>query len=238
MQTLTRTRINYPDGSYSTVDTLATKLADATKTYEITTKTPIITNTGIKVYEQKSIVTSNASGVVTNRVPFPATVSFVDSSGSVTTQTNGTSSSSINTGTNQSPVNLGGIQSSLDKLNKQLSDLSDYIKEAPKNIAEFNTALDNFKTNMNDWSLSLDNTVNFIGGFKDKFLGLENSLNDAIAKFDNKPEVKLPTGQCPFQAHWYGKSFTVDPCMFISPYRPILVVFYFIVFMDCFFLFY
>lgn len=226
VQTLTRARINFPDGSYTTVDTLATKLADASKTYQVSTKTPITTNSGVKVYEQKVAVTSNSSGAITNKVSSPSTVSYVNSSGSVVTQTNSSASTSINTSTSQSPINLSNIQSSLDKLNKQLSDLSDYIKDSPKNIGEFNTAFDNFKTNMNDWSLSLDNAVNFIGGFKDKFLGLEDSLNNALSKFDNKPEVKLPTGQCPFQANWYGKSFTVDPCMFISPYRPILVAFF------------
>lgn len=226
VQTLTRARINFPDGSYTTVDTLATKLADASKTYQITTKTPIMTNSGVKVYEQKVSATANSSGVITNKVSSPATISFVDSSGSVVSQTNSPASSTINTGTNQSPVNLSNLQNSLDKLNKQLSDLSDYIKDSPKNIGEFNTALNNFKVNMNDWSLSLDNAVNFISGFKDKFLGLENSLQDALSKFDNKPEVRLPSGQCPFQANWYGKTFMVDPCMFVSPYRPILVSFF------------
>lgn len=225
VKTLTQTKINYPDGTYTQIDTLATKLADATKKYEVTTTTPIKTNTGLKVYEQKATYTENATGTITNKVTTPATVKFVDESGYVASQPNVSTSSaptSVNTGT----INLSGIQASLNKINQQLADLNAYVREAPKNIAEFNTALDNFKTNMTDWSMSMDNAVTFIGGFKDKLLGLENTLNDALNKFQDKPELNLPSGQCPFQAHWYRDNFTVDPCKFISPYRPILVAFF------------
>ena len=222
--TKTATKINYPDGSYTGVSTLATKLADATKTYEITTTTPILTNTGIKVFESKAVVTENASGQITNKVVSPSIIKHIDDSGFVATTPNIPSSSApktIDTGT----INLSNIQSSLDKINKQLTDIKSQISEAPKNISEFNTALDNFKNGMNDWSLNLDNSVTFINGMKNKFFDLESQLSDALATFDDKPELILPSGSCPFQASWYGDTFEVDPCMFISPYRPILSTF-------------
>ena len=52
-----------------------------------------------------------------------------------------------------------------------------------------------------------------------------NDLNDLLKMFDDKPSLDLPTGSCPFNAHWYGKTVVVDPCYFVYPYRPIIVVF-------------
>lgn len=224
--TKTASKIRYPDGSYTNVSTLATKLADATKTYEVVTTTPIITNSGIKVFESKAVVTENALGQTTNKVVSPSIIKTVGDSGYVVSTPNTSTSSSPKTVTDTGTINLSNIQSSLNKINQQLTDIKTAINEAPKNLSEFNTALNNFKNSMTDWSLSVDNATSFINGFKDKFLDLENSLADALAKFDDKPELVLPSGSCPFQASWYGDTFVVDPCLFVSPYRPILSAFF------------
>lgn len=230
-ETLTKTvsKINYADGSYTQITSLERKFADATKTYEITTTAPIETTNGIKVFENKTTVTTNSNNVVNNVVNSPSTVSYVNSSGAVTTSTNSSVSNSNTISSTSSPINLSQLQAGLDKINKQLSDLdkamTDSVKDAPKAIAELNTAIDNFKTGMSDYSSVLDNAVTFAGGMKDKMLGLEQQLNDALAVFDDKPQIHIQNGACPFTSHWYGKEVVVDPCMFVAPYRPILSAF-------------
>lgn len=223
--TKTATKINYPDGSYTNVTTLATKLADASKVYEVTTTTPIITNSGIKVFEGKAVITENSSGQITNSVVSPSVVKFVDDNGYVASTPNTSTNSAPKTFTETGTINLSNIQSSLNKINQQLADIKTAVNTAPTNINEFNTAIGNFKSGMTNWSLGLDNAVSFINGMKDNFTNLETQLSDALATFEDKPELTLPSGSCPFQASWYGDTFTVDPCMFISPYRPILSAF-------------
>lgn len=232
-ETLTKTvsKINYADGSYTEITSLERKLADATKTYEVTTKTPIETTNGIKVFENKTTYTQNSTGATTNIVNSPSTVSYVNSSGAVTTSTNSSVSNSNTISSTQSPINLSQLQAGLDKINKQLSDLDKAMeasvkpRDEPKSVTELKSAIENFKTGMSEYSGVLDNAVSFAAGMKDKMLGLEQQLNDALAVFDDKPQITVQSGSCPFTSHWYGKSVTVDPCMFVEPYRPILSAF-------------
>ena len=79
--TKTATKINYPDNTYTNVTMLERILADATRVYEITTTTPILTNSGIKVFENTSTVTQNSSGQITNAIANPSIIKTVDSSG-------------------------------------------------------------------------------------------------------------------------------------------------------------
>lgn len=228
--TKTVSKINYADGSYTEITSLERKLADATKTYEITTKSPIETTNGIKIFENKTTVTKNSTGATTNVVNSPSTVTYVNSTGAVTTSTNSSVANSNTISSTQSPINLSQLQAGLDKINKQLSDLDkamgDASKDAPKAISELNTAINNFKTGMTEYHGVLDNAVSFAGGMKDKMIGLEDQLNDALAIFDDKPQINLQTGSCPFTANWFNHTTTtVDPCMFVAPYRPILSAF-------------
>ncbi|MDN5377687.1 MAG: hypothetical protein PWQ42_983, partial [Sulfurospirillum sp.] len=64
--------------------------------------------------------------------------------------------------------------------------------------------------------------------------GLKSNINDLINDFENlknvfedKPTMSVATGTCPFQANWIrGTTITVNPCEFISPYKPILSLFF------------
>lgn len=230
VKTLTQSKINYPDGTYTNVATALTKAIDGTKTYEITATTPIITNSGKKVFEQKTFVTQDSSGAVTNKIPEGAVIKYVDSNGHVVSTPNISGGSASAPSTDTGTINLSNVQNSLNQINKQLSDIKTAINTPPLNVPEFNTALGNFKSGLSNWSLGLDNSVNFINGFLVKFTDVQNSLNTALATFEDKPTISLPSGSCPFTASWYGDTFSVDPCMFVSPYRPILVIFFTLMF--------
>lgn len=228
--TKTSSRINFPDGTYSTVTSLATKFADATTKYDITISTPISTTNGSKTIEQAYTVTKNASGATTNTVTTKEpTISYTDSSGHTVTSPN----TSVDTATADknlaSPLDLTNIQNALNQMNKTLTEtktlIKDLIEYKPANLTEFDNALSRFKNGFNDFSLKLNDFVGFIGGLPPVIDGFGNQLKDLLAMFDEKPDLSLPSGQCPFPASWYGKSFYVDPCLYVYPYRPILVVF-------------
>ena len=57
----------------------------------------------------------------------------------------------------------------------------------------------------------MQNPINFISGMQQKFVDLQTQLDSALATFEDTPTVTLSSGSCPFQASWYGDTFTVDP---------------------------
>lgn len=228
--TKTLSKINYPDGTYSNVTTLATKFSDATTKYDIAISTPISTTNGTKTIEQSYTVTKNASGTTTNTITTKEpTITYTDSSGHTTTASN----SSVDTATADkdltTPLDLTNIQNALNQMNKTLTETKTLIKDAieyvPANKADFDLALLNFKKGFSDFGLSLKDFLNFVGALPPIIDGFGDQLKDLLAMFDDKPDFSLPTGSCPFTAHWYGKYHEVDPCRYVYPYRPILVVF-------------
>ncbi|MDD3324301.1 MAG: hypothetical protein PHN38_04165 [Sulfurospirillaceae bacterium] len=229
VKTLTKSRISYPDGSYSDVTTLATKFANATKTYEVTVVSPTQTTTGLKLFEQKTTLTENSSGVITNAVSSPATISFVDSSGHVVSTPNTYNESAPKTVTDTSNINLTNVQNSLNQINSQLSQINSKIKEAvdfvPENMTKLSSKIYDFENELAKLDLSLQNAKDFANGLIDTFSDLQQHLDDALNMFDDKPSVNLPSGQCPFTASFYHQQIVVDPCKFVAPYRPIMVVF-------------
>lgn len=229
--TKTLSKINYPDGTYSNVTTLAQKFADATTKYDITISTPIATTNGTKTIEQAYAVTKDSSGATTNSiVTKEPTISYTDSSGHTATASN----TSVDTATENkdltTPLDLTNIQTALNQMNKTLTEtktlVQDLVNHIPANKVALDTALNNFKNGLTDFSLSFDNAMNFVNGLRDTLNNLQTQLDDALSKFQDKPTLSLPSGQCPFQTSWYGQTVDVDPCMFVAPYRPILVIFF------------
>nr|WP_316722099.1 hypothetical protein [Sulfurospirillum sp. 'SP'] len=228
--TKTASKINFPDGTYSTVTSLATKFADATTKYDITISTPISTTNGIKTIEQAYTVTKNASGATTNTVTTKEpTISYTDSSGHTVTSPNTSVSTATADKNLASPLDLTNIQNALNQMNKTLTEtktlVKDMIEHIPANRTALDTALNNFKIGMSDLTLSLNNATDFVNGLLDTLNDLQKQLDDALDKFKDEPTISMPSGQCPFQASWYGQTFQVDPCKFVAPYRPIMVIF-------------
>lgn len=231
LKTVVQTKINFPDGSYTTVKTFSSSSTTGSKTFDVTVQTPIQTNSGLKIYEQGTSITKNSTGEITNSVSKPATVSFVTDSGQVVTSPN---TSGVNAPIpypeNSSPINLSNVQASLNNINKNLSEIKasfqDAVSHVPTNTLDFNTKISNFQTGLVDFTISVENGFKFVNGLKDSFLDLEKQFQDAKNIFDVKPTLTLQNGTCPFQARWYGQNVIVDPCMFIAPYRPINAIFF------------
>ncbi|NBL00543.1 MAG: hypothetical protein EOM50_21580 [Erysipelotrichia bacterium] len=228
--TKTLSKINYPDGTYSNVTTLAQKFADATTKFDVTISTPISTTNGTKTLEQAYTVTKNASGQVTNKVTTKEpTLTYTDSSGHTTTASNTSTKTATENQDKASPIDLTNIQNALNQMNKTLTEtktlVKDMIEHIPANRTALDTALNNFKTGMSDLTLSLNNATDFVNGLLDTLNDLQKQLDNALDKFKDEPTISMPSGQCPFQANWYGQTFQVDPCKFVAPYRPIMVIF-------------
>ena len=157
------------------------------------------------------------------------TISYTDSSGHTTTASNTSTTTATQNQDKNSPIDLTNIQNALNQMNKTLTEtktmIKDLIEYKPSNLTQFDTSLQNFKNGFTDFSLKIDGFLDFLNSFPDFFDDLNRQLEDLLALFDNKPELSLPSGQCPFQANWYGQTFQVDPCKFVAPYRPIMVIF-------------
>lgn len=231
--TKTQSRIVYPDGSLTNVTTLASRVTSGETTYNITATTPIQTTTGQATYTQGTILTTNSTGSVTNTISQIGTVSTTNSSGHVVTTPN-VSNPTLAPQSDTGVINLSNIQASLNQLNKTATEtktvLEDLVNHVPVNTPAFNTKIAEFSSGLADLSLSIDNGFNFVNGLKNSLTDLENQFNDAKTIFENKPTITLQNGTCPFQSHWYGQTVTVDPCMFIAPYRSINTIFFTLIF--------
>lgn len=231
--TKTQSRINYPDGSSTNVTTLASRVASGETTYTITASTPIKTTSGEAVYNQVTTVTTNNVGAVTNTVNNAGSITTTNSSGH-TFVTPNVANPALAPQTDTGTINLSNIQASLNQLNKTATEtktvLEDLVNHTPVNTPAFNTKIIEFSSGLADLSFSIDNGFNFVNGLKNSLSDLENQFNDAKTIFDNKPTITLQNGTCPFQSHWYGQTVTVDPCMFIAPYRSINAIFFTLIF--------
>ena len=168
--TKTLSKINYPDGTYSNVTTLAQKFADATTKYDVTISTPISTTNGTKTLEQSYTVTKNASGQVTNTVATKSpTISYTDSSGHTTTASNTSTTTSTQNQDKNSPIDLTNIQNALNQMNKTLTEtksmIKDLIEYKPSNLTQFDTSLQNFKNGFTDFSIASKFFCKFIINF-------------------------------------------------------------------------
>ena len=231
--TKTQSKILYPDGSYTNVTTLASRVASGETTYQITASTPVKTASGEVTYNQVTNITTNNAGAVTNTVNNAGSISSTGSSGHVVTTPN-VLNPSLAPQTDSNVINLSNIQASLNQLNKTATEtktaLQDLVNYVSPQTTALNSKLSEFFQKLTDLSLKIDDGINFVNGLIDSLSDLERQFNDAKSFFDNKPTITLQSGTCPFQSHWYGQTVTVDPCMFIAPYRSINTIFFTLIF--------
>lgn len=226
--TVYKGKVTYPDATVADFTVNQTRSSTGTVN-EVGYSYIVNTANGTKTFNGSYTTTTDATGAVTNTVNKPSTVTQVNNDGSVSTSTNAGSESVITSDKSTAPINLTNIQNALNQMNKTLTEtqtlVKDMIQHVPENTVAFQTALNNFKTGFNDLSLSIDNALNFVNDLKDILNNLQTQLDDALNQFNDKPTLNLPAGQCPFYSSWYGQTVEVDPCMFVAPYRPILVIF-------------
>ena len=160
---------------------------------------------------------SSSVGVTTTQT----TVSSPSSAGS------GSTSSTFSSGSGT--IDLSGVTSRLDRISSQLTysnNKLDQLTSEPVGTSNLNTKISEYSSKLSDLSLSADNAFDFIDNLKSSLTDLENQFNDAKAFFDDKPTITLQNGTCPFNVTLYHKTYIVDACQFVSPYRPILAIFF------------
>ena len=226
--TVYKGKVTYPDATVADFTVNQTKSSTGTVN-EVGYSYIVNTSNGTKTFNGSYTTTTDpTTGAVTNTVNKPSTVFQVNNDGSVSTRTNA-GNDSVETDKSPSPINLTNIQNALNQMNKTLTEtqtlVKDMIQHVPENTVAFQAALNNFKNGFNDLSLKINNFLDFLNGLPSLFDDLKIQLNDLLALFEDKPTLSLPSGDCPFYSSWYGQTVKVDPCMFVAPYRPILVIF-------------
>lgn len=226
--TVYKGKVTYPDATVADFTVNQTRSSTGTVN-EVGYSYIVNTSNGTKTFNGSYTTTTDpTTGAVTNTVNKPSTVLQVNNDGSVSTSTNA-GSNSVETDKSTLPLNLTNIQNALNQMNKTLTEtkelLRDLVQYVPANKAAFDQALLNFNKGFNDFSFKLGDFLDFLGGLPPLIDDLKNQLDSLLAMFSNKPTLSLPGGQCPFSAHWYGRDFMVDPCLYVRPYRPIIVVF-------------
>ncbi|WP_458701393.1 hypothetical protein ACKGJI_04590 [Sulfurospirillum sp. 1307] len=224
VETEYRSVINTSDDSQVIISTKEQALTDGSKIYDVEITTPIKTTEGVKNYQKSYVVTKDPTGAVTN-------TTYKTNSSLTSTSSSGGTVTSTNTVTNPTPINesasavdLSPVNSRLDELTNTLKDLKDY---KPQNYTTAESKLSDFTLAITNYSNVLDNANNFLNGLQDNINTLINDFNDAKSIFENKPTMTVATGSCPFQAQWIqGQTISVNPCEFISPYKPILSLFF------------
>lgn len=231
--------ITYPDSTTANVTINQTKQSTGAVVNEVGYSYIVDTSNGTKTFNGSYTTTTDATGTVTNTVTKPSTVTQVNDDGSVSTSTNA-GSSSVETDKTETAVNLSPITSRLDQIKTQLSQLqkeqlAEWEYTSPK-TAEATASLNKLVQAFTDFSLSLDTLLNFADGLVTDLKNLFQAFEDAKNMFDDKPTVSIPSGTCPFSisgANRTGgpvRTYTIDPCYFVAPRKPILTIFFTLLF--------
>lgn len=231
--------ITYPDSTTANVTINQTKQSTGAVVNEVGYSYIVDTSNGTKTFNGSYTTTTDATGTVTNTVTKPSTVTQVNDDGSVSTSTNA-GASSVETDKTETAVNLSPITSRLDQIKTQLSQLqkeqlAEWEYTSPK-TAEATASLNKLVQAFTDFSLSLDTLLNFADGLVTDLKNLFQAFEDAKNMFDDKPTVSIPNGTCPFSisgANRTGgpvRTYTIDPCYFVAPRKPILTIFFTLLF--------
>ncbi len=231
--------ITYPDSTTANVTINQTKQSTGAVVNEVGYSYIVDTSNGTKTFNGSYTTTTDATGTVTNTVTKPSTVMQVNNDGSVSTSTNA-GSSSVETDKTETAVNLSPITSRLDQIKTQLSQLQkeqvgEWEYTSPK-TAEATASLNKLVQAFTDFSLSLDTLLNFADGLVTDLKNLFQAFEDAKNMFDDKPTVSIPSGTCPFSisgANRTGgpvRTYTIDPCYFVAPRKPLLTIFFTLLF--------
>lgn len=231
--------VTYPDATNATITINQTKQSTGSAVNEVGYSYIVNTATGTKTFNGSYTTTTDATGTVTNTVSKPSTITQVNDDGSVSTSTNA-GSSSVETDQTETAVNLSPITQRLDQIKSKLDAIQqEQVRQweytSPK-TAEATLSLTKLTQAFSDYSISLDTLFNFADGLFSDLKNLLQAFEDAKNQFSDKPTVNIPNGTCPFTitgANRTGgpvKTYTIDPCYFVSHYKPFLTVFFTFIF--------
>ncbi|PSM52717.1 putative membrane protein [Campylobacter blaseri] len=228
--------ITTPDNSIIDVSVVETKTPSGGKIQDVTLTYPYIgPNKSNLKFNTGYTITIDKSGAVTNTISNNSTIY------NPTTNTTTVNNISNTVVPNASPdlssvVNaINKVGSKVDTTNKILND----IKAQQKAEWEYNpginiaTATSKLNTEMSKFDGSVDDILNFLNGLKDNINDAKNQVDSAVDLIQNGIDSpNIPRGTCPFNisgpAPGSGtkNTFTIDPCRFVAPYKPILTLFF------------
>jgi hypothetical protein len=219
------TTIKNADNSLTKVTTEKYFEDDGSAFYSVKVETPIKTNTGTKTLIKEYEVTKNADGTVTNHnYSTNSTVTTTTTTGATTTTTNNVSTDTTTISQTQPAIDLTPVTTKLDELQNTIKEMQEY---KPENYANYDSKLSDFNLALADWEVGVNSALDFVDGLKSNINDLINDFENLKNVFEDKPTMSVVTGTCPFQANWVrGQTITVNPCEFISPYKPILSLFF------------
>lgn len=217
--------IHAPDNSLTTVNTKKTKLNDGSSIYDVEVVTPIETPSGTKTLTKSYTVTKDSTGAITNNTYNTAsTITHTTTTGATTTTTNSTSTTSTTISSTQPAVDLSSTNAKLDDIISKINEFNNY---KPENYATYETAPARLANALTEWEVGVNSALDFVDGLKSNINDLINDFENLKNVFEDKPTMSVAAGTCPFQANWIrGTTTTVNPCEFISPYKPILSLFF------------
>ena len=223
--------VKYPDASITTLDIVKTDLGDNGFTYDITTTTPLKNG---DTFEKTYHIQKSKDGTTINTFQDPSTITKINPDGSTSIVPNSAPDTTISTKTGTSLVPITNelktletkqdlTNQKLDKIDTKLKDMIDYV---PPVNEDFDQSLKNFKDALTDFDLNMSNFANYLSNFQSSLQDLKTNFDNAKTTLENKPTFTQNTGTCGFSIHAFRQDFNVDPCLFVTPYRPILVVFF------------
>jgi len=223
--------IKYPDGSVTNLDIVKTDLGHSGSTYDITTTTPLSNgDTFTKTYH----IQKSSDGSVINTFKDPATITKINSDGSTDIVPNSAPDTVIGSkpGISLVPITnkLEDIENKQDATNQQLekidNTLRDFIDYTPPQKYDFDQSLKDFQDGITNFDVNVSNYLNYLNNFETTFKNLKTSFDNSKHILENKPTFNQHSGSCGFNIHAMRRNYLVDPCKFVTPYRPLLVLFF------------
>ena len=224
--------IKYSDGSSTIFNIVRTDMGKNGQTYDITTYTPLKNG---DVFQKTYHIQKSSSGTVINSFQDPSTIAKVNPDGSTEVVSN--SSPDLSISKTKSEISLIPITTKLQEIeakqditNQELGDIDNNFKDMidykPPVNDDFDSSLNKFKVALTNYDLNMSNFVGYLSNFKNSLQHLKTNFDNSKNILEKKPSLALSSGSCGFNFHAFNQNYRVDPCMFITPYRPILVVFF------------
>jgi len=121
-------------------------------------------------------------------------------------------------------VDVSGVEERLDSINQKLDDFKNMTPDSNFTVDGSDSDTDSFISQFGEF---FNNVGDDITKIKDSFSQVSGMLNEDNYKLT---AFNSDATTCPISATIFGKDFNVDFCSFILPFRPLLSIFFTVVF--------
>lgn len=219
--------ITYLDGTKTQLTINQLKHQDGSTTSTVKASYDFQTKQGTKIFNTEHTTTQNSMGEILNSVKKPSTVTQVNTDGSVSTTTNNPDPTTVSQ--TDPAVNIQPLFDQLKAMNEKIDEIMNF---KPQEADAISNALKNLGLALTNWDVSIQDAFDFLTGAKDQITGFFDKFDEAKAVFEDEPTIDIPTGTCPFNISGKNRTggptqtYTIDPCRYVAPYRPILSIFF------------